>query len=928
MKKPEKKLFLLDAMALIYRAHFAFSKNPRINSKGQNTGVMLGFTNSLFEIISKEKPSHIAVAFDTSAPTFRDKVYKEYKANRQAMPEDIRSGIPIVKDIIRAFDIPVIELDGYEADDIIGTLAKKAAAKEFEVYMMTPDKDFGQLVQDHVYLYKPTYMGNAVEILGIQEILKKWDIQRIDQVTDMLGLQGDASDNIPGIPGVGAKTASKLLKEFDTVENLIANVEQLKGKQKELVEEFGDQGILSKELATIKIDVPIIFDESDLAYTGPVKSKLQPIFEELEFRTLLKRILGEASTSSSRGSAQMSLFTEGGSSTAEVEEEAPVEKQDFFSTIKDYHVIDTPELRKSLIEYLKIQKEFSLDTVSDGGDPITSNLLGIAFSYYPNEAYYVPFSSFQEATKILSEFKLLLENEDILMVCQNLKYDLLILRKYGIDLAGPLFDVVLAHYMIDPDTSNELGILSERYLNYTLDPQTVIASKRKVEHREGKTLEYQNISKYTCESVDLTLQLKQEIHPLIDRSKAKKIYYELELPLVKVLADMEFEGIKVDPGALKELSYILEKESKKVEQEIFSQAGEEFNIASPKQLGLILFDKLKLSDKPKKTKSGQYATGEEILVKFAGEHKIAQDILDYRQYTKLKSTYVDALPEMISKTDHRIHTNFRQNIAATGRLSSINPNLQNIPIRTAKGKEIRKAFVPRNKDFILFSADYSQIELRLMASFSQDKHMIEAFKQGKDIHAITAAKIFKTTQDQVDSDMRRMAKSANFGMIYGISAFGLSQNLNIPRKEAKEIIDTYFEEFSSVKKYMDKTIKEAHERGYVETIMGRRRILRDINSRNATLRGYEERNAINAPLQGSAADIIKLAMIQIDHWLKTSKLKSKMILQVHDELIFDVHRSEMERVQPKVEEMMKNAYQLDVPIDVESGFGENWLEAH
>jgi len=926
MSKPEKKLFLLDAMALIYRAHFAFSKNPRINSKGQNTGVMLGFTNSLFEIITKEKPSHIAVAFDTFAPTFRDKVFKEYKANRQATPEDIRSGVPVVKDIVRGFNIPVFELDGYEADDIIGTISTQAAKKGFEVFMMTPDKDFGQLVQDHVYLYKPAYMGNAVDVLGPEEVLKKWDIARIDQVTDMLGLQGDASDNIPGIPGVGAKTASKLLKVFGTVENLVANADQLKGKQKEMVTEFGEQGLLSKQLATIKIDVPVDFNEDDLVYSGPDKEILGPIFNELEFKTLLTRILGESVAKKSNES-QMSLFGDAGQ--AQEIEEAPIDKKDFFSTTKDYHVIDSPALRDSLVGYLKLQQEFSFETVSDSGDPHQANLIGIGFAYYPNEAYYVPIpKDHKKAESILSEFKELLESDHILKICQNVKYDLLMLKKYALTLDGPIFDVILAAYLLDPDTSNDLVILSENLLSYTPDVNTFNASRKKVDHRETKAINYEDIARYTCESADITLQMKKPLSDSIEANPAKKVYYDLELPLSKVLADIEFEGVRLDPGALTELSQTLEDEAKRIQGEIFEQAGEEFNIASPKQLGPILFDKLKLADKPKKTKSGQYATGEEILTRIAGEHKIARDILDYRQYTKLKSTYVDALPEMINPIDGRIHTNFRQTIAATGRLSSINPNLQNIPIRTAKGKEIRKAFVPRNKDFILLSADYSQIELRLMASFSKDKHMLKAFKEGKDIHAITASKILNVPVEEVNADMRRLAKTANFGMIYGISAFGLSQNLNIPRKEAKEVIEAYFEEFQAIKKYMDRNIEEAHEKGYVETIMGRRRILRDINSRNATLRGYEERNAINAPLQGSAADIIKLAMINIQDWMQKENLKSRMILQVHDELVFDVHRSEMDIVQPKVEEMMRTAIKIDVPMEVESGYGENWLEAH
>jgi len=930
MSNSSKKLFLLDAMALIYRAHFAFSKNPRINSKGINTGVMLGFTNSLFEIITKENPTHIGVAFDTFEPTFRDKIFKEYKANRQAMPEDIRSGIPIVKDIVRAFNIPVLELDGYEADDIIGTIAKKASKNGFEVFMMTPDKDFGQLVEDNILLYKPSYMGNAVEIMGTAEVTKKWDIEKVDQVRDMLGLQGDSSDNIPGIPGIGVKTASKLLKEFGTVENLVAQAEQLKGRQKELVVKFGQQGILSKNLATIKLDVPIKYKEEALEYGGPDEAKLKPIFDDLEFRTLLKRVLDVSSSTPGKTPGQMDLFSQPQEAEDEIRaDEAEQELKTYYQTVKDYHLIESPDLRKSLLDHLKLQKEFCFNTITTGGDPIDAVLVGLSFCYVSDEAYFMPLPKQKnEAKKILDQFKEVFLNSSITKIGHSLKHDFIVLRKNGIELKGPIFDISLAHYLIDPDKSHSLSILSEFYLQYILDENTAYYDRNKVDQKEVKKLDETKMKLYACEAADVAFQLKEMLFSIIQEGKNKDLLNDLELPLVGVLADIEFEGVRLDPNALKDLSRTLEKESKKMEVEIFEQAGEEFNIASPKQLGPILFEKLHLVDKPKKTKSGQYATGEEILTKLASDNKIARDILDYRQYTKLKSTYVDALPEMISPGDQRIHTNFRQTIAATGRLSSINPNLQNIPIRTQKGKEIRKAFVSRNKDFLLFSVDYSQIELRLMASFSKDKHLVEAFNEGKDIHAITASKIFKIPINQVDQDKRRMAKSANFGMIYGISAFGLSQNLNIPRSEAKELIDSYFQEFPAVKKYMDFTIEQAREQGFVETIMGRRRYLRDINSRNATLRGYEERNAINAPLQGSAADVIKLAMINIHHWIRENNLKSRMILQVHDELVFDVHLSEKEKVQKQVEEMMKTAVRLDVPIEVESGFGENWLEAH
>ncbi len=919
MDQESRKLFLLDAMALIYRAHFAFSRNPRINSKGQNTGVMLGFTNSLFEIITKQKPSHIGVAFDTFAPTFRDEVYKEYKANRQATPEDIKTGIPVVKEIIGGFNIPILELDGYEADDIIGTIAKKAVKEGFEIYMMTPDKDFGQLVEEKILLYKPSYMGNTVEILGPEEVKKKWDIQEVDQVRDMLGLQGDSSDNIPGIPGIGQKTAAKLLREFGTVENLVAHGIELKGKQQQLVTDFGEQGILSKDLATIKIDVPIEYQIPDLEYQGPDAERLKPVFEELEFKTLLQRILGESAGSAPQ--SQMSLFERGDTADQEAEVSIPTEKSDFYSVVHDYHLVDDFKTRKSLISFLKKQTEFCFTTDSSGEDPIEATLKGLAFAYFPGEAFYIPVPEKpSEADVLVGEFKEVLESLTIGKVGHNLKRDALILRRYDVVVGGSIFDSMLAHYVLEPDTGHALDILSQSYLDYSM-------AKDPGKSRDPEGV-YPEDYERKAEKVDIGLQLKPKLVQTISTSPVSKVFYDVEIPLLTVLASMEFEGVRVAPEALSELSLVLEQETLKVQKEIYDQAGEEFNIASPKQLGPILFEKLQLLEKPRKTKSGQYATGEEILSKLAVENKIVQDILDYRQYSKLKSTYVDALPEMISPRDQRIHTYFQQAVAATGRLSSKNPNLQNIPIRTDKGKEIRKAFVPRDTDHILFSADYSQIELRIMASFAKDKQMIDAFRQGRDIHATTASRIFGIKLEEVDSETRRMAKSANFGMIYGISPFGLSQNLNIPRGEAKEIIESYFQEFPAVKEYMDRTVNEARDRGYVETILGRRRILRDINSRNATLRGYEERNAINAPIQGSAADIIKIAMINIQQWLHTENLKTKMILQVHDELVFDVLKEEQELVEEHVSELMRSAIRLEVPMEVDSGFGANWLEAH
>jgi DNA polymerase I len=945
MARPEKKLFLLDAMALIYRAHFAFSKNPRITSKGLNTGAVFGFTNSLLEIITKEKPTHIAVAFDTPAPTFRHTTFPEYKAQRQEQPEDIRVGIPLVCDIVQAFNIPVLRLDGYEADDIIGTFAKKAADLGFEVFMMTPDKDFGQCVREHVYLYKPAYMGNSVEILGVNEVLTRWEISTIDQVKDMLGLIGDSVDNIPGIPGIGPKTAVKLIQEFGTVENLVANAESLKGKLKDNIIQHGPQGILSKQLATIDIDVPIDFNVDLLEYKGPDQEKLKGILDELEFRTIKKRLFGDetsgptiespkpADSSKSRtpSNGQMSMFNNKGVATLPDEIEEMREKK--FKTLEtsnvSYHNIDTPALRKSLIQYLQLQQEFAFNTETAGNESIESDLLGISFSYLPGEAYYVPIpEDYEFARAIIQEFKPVLEKEGVVKIGQNLKFDIMMLRKYGVEVQGPFFDTMLAHYLIEPDMRHTIDALAENYLNYSPVSLESLIGKKGVRQGNMKDVESSRIADYASEDADITLQIKRILAPVIVENKLEKIFHDIELPLLDVLAEMESTGVKIDVSALKEYSKELENISKEVEEKIYKCAGCNFNIASPLQLGRILFETLKLDPKAKKTKTGQYATGEEVLAKLADEHEIAKLIIEFRELQKLKSTYVDALPLMISKVDGRIHTSYNQAVAATGRLSSANPNLQNIPIRTKKGREIRRAFVPCDENHLILSADYSQIELRIMASLSKDETMIDAFMHGKDIHTATASKIFKVAPEEVDSDMRRKAKTANFGIIYGISPFGLSQQLDIPRKEAVEIIDAYFKEFAAVKRYMDFVINEGREKEYVETILGRRRYLRDINSRNMTMRGYAERNAINAPIQGSAADMIKLAMINIYQWMKREKLKSKMILQVHDELVFDAHQSEVEILKTNVEHLMRDAMPLAVPIEVGLGVGVNWLEAH
>ncbi|MFN3997492.1 DNA polymerase I [Algoriphagus sp.] len=943
-QKQAHKLFLLDAMALIYRAHFAFSKNPRINSKGLNTGVMLGFTNTLVEVLDKEKPTHIGVAFDTKAPTFRHIQYEPYKANRLEQPEDITVSIPWVKEIVKAFRIPILEMDGFEADDIIGTLAKKAKREDFTVYMMTPDKDYGQIVEDHIFLYKPAFMGNGVDVMGPKQVCEKWDIDHVDQVRDMLGLMGDAVDNIPGIPGIGQKTAVKLLKDYGTVEGLIANVDKLKGKQRENVENFAQQGILSKELATIKIDVPVDFIEEELIYEGIDEEKLRAIFTELEFRTLAARIFKEPSAKKANLSApaQMDLFgapaaessssisiTEEGEEGETLELGPPPVLDTIWSNVHNYHKVKGKVEVAELVEYLLLQKEICFDTETTALDAMQAELVGLSFSYVAGEAYYIPVSDNQaETQEILEILRPVFENESITKIGQNVKYDMLVLKNYGIEVKGTLYDTMLAHYLIEPEGKHSMDWLAQQYLNYMPVSITELIGKKGKNQGNMRDVDEDEVTSYASEDADITMRLKEKFDPILKSNGLEELFDNVENPLIRVLSEMEFEGVRIDTESLAELSILLEKESQEIEKKVYELAGVRFNLASPKQLGDVLFEKLKLDPKAKKTKTGQYATGEEILSKMANEHPIAEAILDYRQMVKLKSTYVDALPTMINPKTGRIHTTYNQFVAATGRLSSINPNLQNIPIRTARGREIRKAFVPRDENHVLLSADYSQIELRLMAAFSQDESMLEAFKNGRDIHATTAAKIFKVPLEEVTSDMRRKAKTANFGIIYGISPFGLAQRLSIPRGEAKEIIDAYFEEFPAVKGYMDGAIEKARKDEYVETILGRRRYLRDINSRNMTMRNFAERNAINAPLQGSAADLIKVAMIHVYEWMKKENLKSKMILQVHDELVFDAHKDEVELLKKNIPGLMSNAIKLAVPIEVEVGVGTDWLQAH
>ena len=917
------KLFLLDAMALIYRAHFALSKNPRINSSGINTGAVMGFTNTLLEVINKETPSHIGVAFDTHAPTFRHKEFTDYKANREKQPEEINIAIPYCKKIIQGFGIPVIELDGYEADDLIGTLAR-LAGNQYQIFMMTPDKDYAQLVNENTFLYKPAFMGNGVDILGIKEVLEKFDINEVHQVIDVLGLKGDAVDNIPGVPGIGDKTASKLLKEYGSLEEIVSNQHLLTGHVKKKIEEFGEQGLFSKKLATIKLDCPIIFDEEALRYSGPIENLIVPVLEELELRTIAKRIFG-VSAAEKKASSQLGLF-EGNTSNAVT---ISHNKKNIDTTPHNYKCLSTFKERKRLIETLSRLSEFCFDTETTSLSTLDAELVGLAISYEKGTAFYVPFPEDRgTAQEIINEFKSIFENEKVTKIGQNLKYDIQVLCNYDITVRGKIFDTMLAHYLIDPEQSHSMDALAEAYLNYVPVSITKLIGPKGKSQKNMREVPLEEITEYAGEDADITFQLKEKLAIEIDERNLGKLLHELEEPLSFVLADMEYSGVSIDEKVLSELSKGLQIESLKAQEEIFEIAGEKFNISSPKQLGPILFEKLKLIEKPKKTKTGQYATGEDILSKLATNHEIAHKILEFREYKKLKSTYVDALPRMVNPKDQRVHTDYRQTVAVTGRLSSNNPNLQNIPIRTKKGREIRKAFITLNSDFLLLAADYSQIELRIMANFSKDKSMIEAFKKGKDIHANTASKVFAVPLEEVDPDMRRKAKEVNFGIIYGMSAFGLSQNLNISRSEAAEIIEAYWKEFPSVRTYMDESIAKAKEKGYVETLLGRRRYLRNINAANFTMRGYDERNAINAPIQGSAADLIKVAMINIHDWMKKEKLTSRMLMQVHDELVFEVHHSEVARVKEKVKELMVNAIVLEVPMEVSIGTGNNWLEAH
>ena len=940
-KQTEKKLFLLDALALIYRAYFAFSNNPRINSKGFNTSAIFGFTNTLLEILNKEKPSHIAVVFDVEGPTQRHIEFESYKANREEMPEDLRKSIPIIVELIKGFNIEVYGITGFEADDVIGTLAIKAEKAGFTTYMMTPDKDYGQLVDTNTFIYKPARLGNGAEILGTEEICKKWEIKSVSQLIDILGLMGDKADNIPGIPGVGEKTAIQLIKDFGSIENILQNTHQLKGKLKEKVEINKEMAIQSKRLATIILDCPIELEEEKLAIKKLNKPALLEIFKELEFRGFAQKLLNEdigfdetkSVEKPKPQTAQTDLFNSPDLFSQDIENNSPKEMVANFKTINElnhiYELIDSTEKIINLIALLKQHHEFCFDTETTSLNTLNAELVGFSFSVKEHEAYYVPINERKAlALEQINLFKPLFEDETKTLIGQNIKYDYQVLKNYGIDIKNKLFDTMVAHFLIMPDMRHNMDLLAQTYLNYSPVSISTLIGKKGSEQLSMRSVDINLIKDYAAEDADITLQLKNNFVPKLIEHELEKLFNEVELPLIKVLANIEREGINIDVPALKEFSLQLQNDIAIVEAEIQSFAGTKFNVSSPKQVGEILFEYLKIIDKPKKTKTGQYATGEDVLSKLESLHPIVAKILDYRELVKLKNTYVDTLPELVNKTTGRIHTSFNQVVAVTGRLSSDNPNLQNIPIRTEKGRQIRKAFIPRDENHILLSADYSQIELRIVASISGDTNMCEAFRLKKDIHTATAAKVFGVNEDEVTKEMRYKSKSVNFGIIYGQGAFGLASNLNIPRKEAQDLINNYFKEYGAIKNYMDDTIEFARENGFVKTLLGRKRWLSDINSNNATVRNYAERNAINAPIQGSAADMIKMAMINIYNELKNNNFKTKMLLQVHDELVFDVYKPELEMVKPIIEKLMREALPLNVPVEVGIGVGLNWLEAH
>ena len=955
MENADKKLFLLDAYALIYRAFFALNKNPRINSKGVNTSAVMGFLNSLYEILKNERPTHIGVAFDVAGTAQRQAEYSEYKANREKMPDDLRESIPYIIRLIEAFNIPVYGVEGYEADDVIGTLSKKAEQQGFLTYMMTPDKDFGQLVTDKILLYKPAKFGESAQVWGPKEVCERYGIQEPKQLIDILGLWGDAADNIPGIPGIGEKTAAILVGKYGSVENLIAHADELKGKQKENVIEFAEQGLMSKALATINLEVPVDFDEEELKAKDPDVPALMALFEELEFRTFAKRFLEDFKKSHTDSSIQDSPSLRGTKQSRETAENqspdlftAPTpsgafdlfhqgdnsgllefsDKDSAKTVSHDYKLVETDEDIKALVELLSKQPQFVFDTETTNIDVYSAELVGLSFAIKAHESWYLSMpAEREECQKKLELLRPLFENESILKIGQNLKYDISMLAQYGIAVRGKMFDTMLAHYLLEPEQRHNMDYLAEVYLNYITIPIEDLIGKGRMQ-KTMREVPVNLVKEYAAEDADITLQLYEKLMPLLKENGVEKLFYEIEMPLVPVLSRMEANGVRIDTENLQQISEAFGNEIRKIEEAIYKAAGMPFNIASPKQLGEVLFERLRIDEKAKKTKTGQYATGEDVLQKLAHKHPIINMILDYRSFTKLKSTYLDALPALVNPKDGLIHTSYNQAVTATGRLSSNNPNLQNIPVRTEKGREIRRAFVPRSPQYTLLAADYSQIELRIIAHLSQDPAMVADFNLGHDIHAATAAKVFHVPMDQVTKEQRSRAKAVNFGIIYGMSAFGLAERMELSRSEAADIIKKYFEEYAGIKEYMNRSIALAKERGYAETILGRRRYLRDINGSNSVVRGFAERNAINAPIQGSSADMIKIAMIGIHQELERLKMQSKMIMQVHDELVFDVHLDELDDLKAIVQDKMVNALPLSVPVVVEMNTGNNWLEAH
>jgi len=940
-----KRLFLLDAYALIFRGYYAFIKNPRINSKGLDTSAIMGFMNSLLDVINREKPEYLAVAFDSGGSQVRTEMYSEYKANRDETPEAIRIAVPYIKEILKAMHIPIVEVPGIEADDLIGTLSKQAEKEGFKVYMVTPDKDFAQLVSENIFIYRPARMGNGIEIWGVDQVKEKFEIERPEQVIDFLGMMGDAIDNIPGLPGVGEKTAKKLLAEFGTMENLLANTDKLKGALKEKIEANKEQGILSKKLATILLDCPVTFHEGDFELNTPDYEKIAEIFNELEFRRMAEQFQKVFSSNTAsvttttevekkptetkkkpQDENQISLFGEGGDLFSA--------SQSLYNTLENtehlYQTVQGDLGVRLLLQNLMQQKTVCLDTETTGLDALNSELVGIAFSYEKGKGYYVPFPENQEeAQALIEKLRPFFEDESIEKVGQNLKYDIKILKRYGVELKGKLFDTMIAHYLINPDMRHNMDVLSETYLKYSPKSIETLIGKKGKNQKSMRDVEVEQVKEYAVEDTDVTLQLKEVFEPILEQTQTRNLFDQIEIPLVPVLADMESEGVRLDVDYLKALSAELATDIKALEMRIYEAAGHSFNLASPKQLGEVLFDKLKIGGtKQKKTKTGQYATGEEVLSFFAKDHQIVRDILDWRQLVKLQNTYVDSLPNEVNPKTQRVHTDYMQTVAATGRLSSNNPNLQNIPIRTERGRQIRKAFVPRDENYTLLSADYSQIELRIIAALSGEPNMIESFAKGEDIHRSTAAKVFNVPLEEVTREQRSHAKTVNFGIIYGVSAFGLSNQTDLSRSESAALIEAYYKTYPRLKEYIAEQIEFARHHGYVQTISGRRRYLKDINSQNAVVRGAAERNAVNAPIQGSAADIIKIAMINIHKRLKAEKLQSKMLLQVHDELVFDAYKAELDLLKEIIKHEMENAFKLDVPLVVDMGTGENWLEAH